>query len=204
MNLAVVSMDRFERYREKHKHPCADCSALASKDSKRCKACDRKWRQREMSENPVRLRHGLSKSPEHYIWTSMIQRCTNPKAQQYNCYGGRGIRVCERWLVFDNFIADMGPRPNGSYPSGRALYSIEREDTDGDYTPENCRWATQPEQMRNIRNQRMVAYLGETLPLVVLVERLGLSYKIVHQRLSRGWSIEEAIDGKNRTDEALS
>lgn len=85
-------------------------------------------------------RHGLSDNPEHRTWTRIRERCNNPSHGDYTRYGGRGIRVCERWDVFENFLADMGPR-NG--------LTIDRIDNDGDYEPGNCRWVTQAEQNRN-------------------------------------------------------
>ena len=195
-------MNRHERYREKHKHPCAaGCGARIIRTSKLCKKCDRDRRKKEMSENPVRLRHGYSVkkygsvSPEYYIWSSMIQRCTNPNASQYKDYGGRGIKVCEQWQLFDNFLADMGPRPAGKHPSGRAMYTLERKDGNADYSKENCIWATYKDQSLNRRNGRVVTYLGETQPLAVFVDRVGANYKIVRQRISRGWSVEDALKG---------
>jgi hypothetical protein len=94
--------------------------------------------------NPPGRSHGMSYSREYRSWSSMIQRCTNPKAHKFELYGGRGIRVCARWLKsFAAFYDDMGPRPSGT--------TLDRKNNDGNYEPLNCRWATQADQCRNSR-----------------------------------------------------
>jgi len=78
----------------------------------------------------------------------MLARCENPRDPRFKTYGARGITVCERWHVFENFLADMGERPPGVTRGGRALYSIDRIDNDRGYEPGNCKWSTPKEQMQ--------------------------------------------------------
>lgn len=98
--------------------------------------------------NRSRTRHGASTrsspTPEYQIWQAMTQRCTNPKNKDYQNYGGRGIAVCTRWRIFDNFLADMGLRPFSKL-------MLERLDNDRGYFKANCKWATRSEQMLNRR-----------------------------------------------------
>lgn len=87
-------------------------------------------------------RHGLSDTIEHRAWARIRRRCNSPTYHNYPRYGARGIKVCERWDIFENFLADMGPRPAPGY-------SVERINNDGNYEPSNCKWATQKEQNNN-------------------------------------------------------
>lgn len=137
----------------------------------------------------VMTTHGLSESSEYRIWSLMLNRCSNPRADGYQNYGGRGISVCERWGAFENFVADMGRRPSASY-------SIDRyPDNDGNYEPDNCRWATRTEQANNTRQNRLVEYEGSVLPLREALRNSGstLDINIVRTRLWLGWDIERAL-----------
>lgn len=127
-----------------------------------------------------------TKSPTYRIWQGMFARCGNPKTDSFKYYGARGIKVCKRWLVFENFLADMGERPVGM--------SIDRfPNNDGDYKPNNCRWATPAEQMHNYRSNRLITFNGETLCLAEWAKRLGVLPQSIAQRLSTGMPLAEAL-----------
>ena len=129
--------------------------------------------------------HGQHSSDHYKVWSDMIRRCENSNTVCYKDYGGRGIKVCERWHDIKKFIEDMGPRPKG--------YEIDRIDNDGDYCKENCRWASRTEQNRNTRRNRLVTYKGKTQCLSVWEEELGMNRGTLQQRLDSGKSVEEAI-----------
>ncbi len=131
--------------------------------------------------------HGSSGTREYHSWCAMRARCSNPKIKQYCDYGGRGIRVCERWDSFENFLSDMGPSPSPKH-------SIDRIDADGDYEPTNCRWATYKEQMSNKRNNKTITYRGETLTLADWSRRLGVAHSGLYYRFNSGWSHDEIIE----------
>lgn len=95
------------------------------------------------SAEPMKTQHRMSAHPLYHTWENMRQRCNNPNNTGYQWYGGRGITVCERWDSFANFVADMGKRPDGM--------TLDRIDVNGNYEPDNCKWSTQTEQMRNQR-----------------------------------------------------
>ena len=129
--------------------------------------------------------HGLSDTPEYRSWLSMIHRVTKPNDGRYNYYGGRGIRVCSRWIKsFENFYADMGKRPSQKH-------SIDRINNNGDYEPRNCRWATQKEQCRNMRTNRLIEHNGETRCVAEWAEIKSISYQALLNRLNRGWTGNE-------------
>ncbi len=134
-----------------------------------------------------RLRtHGRSKSPEHETWARMQSRCNSPSASAYHRYGGRGISVCERWKSFPNFLADMGPKPS-------PRHSIERIDSNGNYEPSNCRWATPYEQAQNTARNVYVRVDGEVAAVSAMARKHGIPTGAVYQRLRAGWSIERTF-----------
>lgn len=136
---------------------------------------------------PNRVRERLSESMTYKSWRSMLQRCTRPRHNEFRLYGGRGIRVCERWRAFENFLADMGERPSHQH-------SLDRIDNDGNYEPGNCRWATAKEQTRNRRVTRMLTFRGATRSLSDWAELIGMPRHTLHSRIvNYGWTAERAL-----------
>lgn len=126
------------------------------------------------------------KPPVYDVWRSMKDRCLNPNAKAFPDYGGRGISICDRWLnSYAAFAADMGARPEG--------WSIDRIDNDGDYTPENCRWADRRTQQRNQRRAVYVLVGGVRYRAIELAERAGVKTDTIISRASKGASLDEVL-----------
>lgn len=140
--------------------------------------------------NPAHLSHGESRrgatSPEYYVWTGMISRCTNPNRQCYPHYGGRGIRVCDRWRSFEAFLADMGRRPS-------AEHTLERLDVNGHYEPGNVIWMLASKQPRNTRRSNVLEFNGERHCLTEWAEIRGMTREALNNRIRRGWPVGEAL-----------
>jgi len=136
-----------------------------------------------------KIKHGHAyhnaKTLIYLIWIAMKKRCNNPNDRGYKNYGGRGIKVCEAWLSFENFFEDMGERPPNM--------SLDRVDNNGDYCKENCKWSTRKEQNRNTRRSILITINGEIKSLPEWCGELGVEYNKARKRLYRGWPIEEVF-----------
>lgn len=130
--------------------------------------------------------HGMSNTPEYYVWAQMWSRCTNEKHESYPNYGGRGIYVCNRWESFENFMKDMGRRPSD-------CEDIDRKDNNREYSAGNCRWTTKVVNCRNTRKNINLTLNGKTQPVSAWAEEVGLPYAALADRVRRGWSDEDAI-----------
>ena len=133
--------------------------------------------------------HRMSNTATYHVWQHMFNRCYNPNNVRFHRYGGRGIKVCERWFSFENFYADMGERPSKAH-------SIDRADNDLGYSPDNCRWATRKTQDNNSSRTHYVVYHGEKVSLTVALEMAGnvIGQGGVRWRLKRGWTLEAALE----------
>lgn len=130
--------------------------------------------------------HGMSKTAEYETWSGIIKRCDKTGRTDSHLYSDKGITVCDRWRSFENFIADMGPKPSSSH-------SIERNDSNKNYCPENCRWATATEQARNTSRNHYLEFGGQTKCIAEWAEITGIRRSTIWVRLQRGWSVERAL-----------
>lgn len=161
-----------------------DCGSIAERDAYSL--------EQGLSLGCKRCRHHrdeLLHTPEHHVWKDLFDRCYNPNERGFKNYGGRGIKVCERWHGkdgFRNFLEDMGKRPSKHH-------QLDRIDNDTSYSPENCRWATRKENNRNRGDNRIIEMDGEKKCLTEWCEIYNIRKDCVAGRLARGWSVDEAF-----------
>lgn len=130
--------------------------------------------------------HGMVGCPEYCTWKRIRQRCNNNKNPDYPQYGGRGIVVCSEWSSFEQFYADMGPRPSKDH-------SLDRIDNNGNYCKNNCRWATANEQANNKRSNKALTHKGETRTMSQWAAESGMCYSTLRGRIRRGWDMDRAL-----------
>lgn len=135
------------------------------------------------------LTHGMTGTSEYRIWSGLKRRCLDPVCNSYPRYGGRGITVCEEWMDFASFFADMGPRPSKKH-------SLDRINNNGPYSPENCRWATAKDQARNTSRSRRYAFHGKRLTIPDIAEQTGIPRMTLFNRLRSGVPVALAADPK--------
>ena len=129
-------------------------------------------------------KHGKVGTKEYNAWAKMLDRCRRKNHPYYSKYGGRGIKVCDRWLDFTNFYNDMGIAPENM--------SLDRINNDGDYSPENCRWATSEEQSINRSVTRWIEFNGEKLHLAGWAKKLNISVHTLSYRIKK-FGVELAL-----------
>lgn len=156
-------------------------SSLRSGKTKSCGCLQKESR---IKANTI---HGCTGTSIYRSWQHMKARCLTHADKDFKHYGGRGIKICERWENFENFLADMGEKPEG--------LTIERIDNDGNYEPDNCKWATQKEQLRNSRNNRIICYQGESRLLIDWANILGIGRSTLAYRLNH-YPVEIAFNMK--------
>ena len=157
---------------------------------------------KQVGEQHPMYRHGHTRdgqrSKEWRAWNAMIRRCRYESMEDYERYGGRGIQVCDRWQVFENFLEDVGPAPSEKH-------SIDRIDNDDNYEPGNVRWATNSQQIRNSRKARLITFQGRTMNICDWAKETGINRTTIQMRLDHlGWSVHDVLTTpvRKRTEKA--
>lgn len=178
--------------RSSRRNECRDCMKVylkqyhkANRDTqlKRRKEAYRRNRPSSVSPNEM---HGMHDTAIYNCWGHMKSRCSNPNDKHFKNYGGRGIKVCDRWLDFGAFWEDI----KHEYQEG---LSIDRIDVNGHYCPENVRWVTMAEQAKNKTNNVYLEFRGEQKIISEWAKETGIKYVTLHRRIKDGWSVERAL-----------
>ena len=155
------------------------------------KAANAKYRASHRGQLRDYQENSVFRSPEYLSWAAMRSRCQNPKDKTYHLYGGAGVTVCQRWSKFTAFLADMGPRPEGT--------TLDRwPNKFGNYEHGNCKWATYREQAANTKKNLLVTVRGRTLNLADWSRLVGVSYQTLHWRLKHGKLIDDLIPSETQ------
>lgn len=195
VRLRLVTSRNGNIYRRRYAdYKCSYCEDISEKRVSHANQESCGCQQRRL-QSASHIKHGMHESPEYYTWEAMKQRCDNSKHKAYGRYGGRGIKVCPRWQTFENFFEDMGQRPSPQH-------SLDRIDNNGDYCPENCRWADRKTQSRNKRNNRILTINGISRNIVEWSEQPeAAKYETICSRIRVGWSDRDAVYGKTQKTE---
>lgn len=190
-------------YKRGMKWRCAcDCGQITavitnSLNSGHTKSCGCLHREKSSEVGrQINLSHGDARQgrqePEYTVWSRMKRRCYNKRDDAYRYYGGKGVVVCDEWKnSYTAFLRDMGRRPTPHH-------QIDRIDSNGDYEPDNCRWVTRLQQAGNKTNNRYLSACGQTLTVTEWSHKTGLPMKLIHNRITRGWSDEAAVTTPKR------
>lgn len=189
-SLSVVSVSHQDKKKEYYYNCLCDCgrksvvsgSKLRKGKTKSCGHC-----YAETNRINAVTKHGYSQHELYPIWHNMMARCYDVRNKRYDRYGGRGIEVCKRWHNVGNFISDMFPRPAYGL-------TLDRKDNEGNYSPENCRWATWKQQANNTSGNRVITFNGKSQTLTEWADEYGMPEFRLRQRLDKlNWSFSKAI-----------
>ena len=148
--------------------------------------------EKQKGEHNSCYRHGGRYTRLYRIWIKMRDRCDNPKHVHYSNYGGRGIKICEKWYNFSVF--QDWAKANGYADN----LTLDRIDNDKGYSPDNCRWTDRVTQQNNTRNNRLLTYKGETRTVAQWARKINLNPSTLASRLYNGWSVEKALEAPRR------
>jgi predicted nucleic acid-binding Zn ribbon protein len=137
----------------------------------------------------------------HTVWLGLRNRCNNPKTEKYPRYGGRGIKVCSEWDIWENF-AEWAYANGYDRDAPKMQCTLDRIDNNGNYCPENCRWVSNKEQQRNTSQNVYLTFDGETLIIQDWSTRTGISVSGIRNRLDRGWSVEDTLSTPKKKSRA--
>lgn len=190
--LTVIEMDENSKSNRIHWICVCSCSKLSSVAGDKLRSGHSKSCGCLVTEVTTKrnFKHGHKtrgkKHKNYSTWLNMRDRCNNPNNKYYHNYGFRGIKVCERWDKFENFLADMGKKPEG--------LSLDRRENNGHYCPENCRWSTREDQMNNTRVNHIIEIEGEKYTIAQLARKLGVKYMMLFSRIDRGQPIDDLLN----------